>query len=577
MEIKGVMPISSIYKLVNNSLAVSKKAQKTATAKIKQNVKLDKLDDEDSALTNLNGKLLDLKSSAQKIVRSGSNVFDKLKVVSSNAQVVSATATPLAARKTYELTITSLAQSQINWSFTVAAITGNSNATEDTVLTGVSGTLSINNQDITIGVSGVTDTLERIRDKINETDNIDVSASIGGGRLVITSTSGLTNEIDVTDGTTGGSAGGSGGLGLSRSADSGSSDATAAIAQASQNAVFSVTERQINSSFTVKILSGDSDTTANTRLSTLGGILTLNDVEFTMGVVGETDTLNNIVETINDAEVGVRAEVKEDRLFLVADSSAQNYFTIDDRTTGGLSAIGGLGLARSAGADSVDASAGLVQAAGATVNLTSISNDVEDAISHVILNLKSLSSVDEEGVAFATLEVLSPTLKADSDTKTISSTIDRFFQDHNSVVKEINKLITVDQATGSEGQFYGSTILKSFGNRLLRTIATPVSIGGVTYSLADIGSRVNSDGTLNVNKNKMEQAISSDFAKIEALFTDSTVGIATRMNNLLGSLFPANRVPSSGVQTKGAFDTFTERYGSDGLAPEEDHYIDFVV
>jgi len=96
--------------------------------------------------------------------------------------VVSAAAAIGAEKKTYEVSISNIALSQINWSFTTATIMGDADVDEDTVLTGVSGT--------------------------------------------------LTTSMTITDNTTGGTAGGTGGLGLIRLANHGTRDLSAGLVQA---------------------------------------------------------------------------------------------------------------------------------------------------------------------------------------------------------------------------------------------------------------------------------------------------------------------------------------------------------
>ncbi len=577
MEVKSLLSFSNAYSLILNSLRIKSINPNTTTLGIKQNIRLKKENGRELTLQSLNGKLLDLKNSSLAIARSKNTVFGQLKVVSSNSQVVSATVAIGAEKKTYEVSISNIAHSQVNWSFTLDAIIGDTDVDEDTVLTGVSGTLTINDKDISIGVAGETDTLENIMNKINETDDIYATALIAGGRLVITCDSPLSTSMTITDSTTGGAAGGPGGLGLSRSANSGSSDTTAAIAQSAQDASFTVAERQINNSFIAQLISGDSNATANTTLNTLGGTLTINYQEFTMGVVGQTDTLNSIKKTINDAEIEVRATVENNRLVLTADSTTENYFIIDDRTTGGLSGTGGLGLTRGANYDSRDLSAGLVQAAGGTSTFTRASNEVGDAIPNLTLTLKSPSSTDETGTAFTELEVLSPTLKLGPNTDKVANIIATFVNDYNSVITELNKLISGKATKDSYKPFLGHANLKKYRDTLFSTVATPVKSNNQTIYVTEIGTEINPDLTFTVDKDKVKAAITLNLSRIESLFSDSSDGIAVRTNALLRNIFQPNRTNPSGVKTEDTYNSYREEHSDNLLVPEEVHDIDLLV
>lgn len=577
MEVKSLLSFSNAYSLILNSLRIKSINPNTTTLGIKQNIRLKKENGRELTLQSLNGKLLDLKNSSLAIARSKNTVFGQLKVVSSNSQVASATAAVGAEKKTYEVSISNIAHSQVNWSFTLDAIIGDTDVDEDTVLTGVSGTLTINDKDISIGVAGETDTLENIMNKINETDDIYATALIAGGRLVITCDSPLSTSMTITDSTTGGAAGGPGGLGLSRSANSGSSDTTAAIAQSAQDASFTVAERQINNSFIAQLISGDSNATANTTLNTLGGTLTINYQEFTMGVVGQTDTLNSIKKTINDAEIEVRATVENNRLVLTADSTTENYFIIDDRTTGGLSGTGGLGLTRGANYDSRDLSAGLVQAAGGTSTFTRASNEVGDAIPNLTLTLKSPSSTDETGTAFTELEVLSPTLKLGPNTDKVANIIATFVNDYNSVITELNKLISGKATKDSYKPFLGHANLKKYRDTLFSTVATPVKSNNQTIYVTEIGTEINPDLTFTVDKDKVKAAITLNLSRIESLFSDSSDGIAVRTNALLRNIFQPNRTNPSGVKTEDTYNSYREEHSDNLLVPEEVHDIDLLV
>jgi|GEM_PF-6598278 len=573
MQIKNLTGFN-LYQLINDTQKVNFKNKPSATLRgLQQRLNLQKINRQDKALTGLNLNLSSLYNCAKNLVDGKEGVFKNLRVVSSNEHIVTATASPGASDVIHEIKVESLAVAQKNWSFETSLITGDENADYDTILTGVSGNLTINNKTIGIGVSGETDTLRNIMYKINGTKDIGVEASFAGNRIVITSNGELSTDIDIADNTTGGLAGGPGGLGLTRNANSGSIDISAGMVVSPQDAQFTVYQRQINDSYTAAIISGDENATANTRLTSLSGTLTINDTTFTAGITERTDTLNNIKETINDANIGVRAEIKDNRLVLTASADDTNEFKITDNTKGGLSYLGGLGLTRKENEDVRDRSAGQVQAGGGTQILTRFTNTIDNAISGLTLELKSISPTNDDDNNFTILEVFPSNLEIEKDIDGVKKSVQELFSEFNNIISELDKLLFKDKTTNIKGILFGNQRLLNLEKNILGAINTNVVVGGKIYNLKNMGAEIGGDKKVTLNEEKLENALSGNFSDLEEYLT-SPKGVATKIQNVLKPFY-ANHTIKIGMQAQEGLDTFRQNYGYSQFNSSNGYFYDF--
>lgn len=142
---------------------------------------------------DVNSRLLSLQTKAEAL--KDAQAFNSMKAVSSDTTVVTAAASNSALAGTYQITISQLAQAQVDISDAFASTTTALN---------VSGTLTING--VGISIAG-TDTLGTIKDKINATTSTSkVSAAIvqtspGSYQLVLTGTqTGTANTISAPTG-----------------------------------------------------------------------------------------------------------------------------------------------------------------------------------------------------------------------------------------------------------------------------------------------------------------------------------------------------------------------------------------
>ncbi len=245
-----------------------------------------------------------------------------------------------------------------------------------------------------------------------------------------------------------------------------------------------------------------------------------NPVTITVGA--GTDTLDELAASINNQSLGVTANVVTDssgaRLSLVADNSgAAADFTV----TSGSS----LGFTRAN--TGTDAS---IKVDG--VPITSASNTVTGALSGVTLNLQGASVNTEIG------------LQIGPDTASISSAINSFVSDYNTLISDVNSQFTYNKTTNVAGTLQQDSAIQGLQSQLLQASNYFASSGTYT-TLTSLGITTNADGTLSVNSATLDNTIANNSTAVASFFQ------GTANNGFAGSL--SNTLSTYTDPTEGAF------------------------
>jgi len=221
--------------------------------------------------------------------------------------------------------------------------------------------------------------------------------------------------------------------------------------------------------------------------------------------VSAADTLDEIVQKINDADPSLAATVVNDgsgtnpfRLSLAADESGSaGRFIID---TGAFD----LGLSQlDAGNDarvffgSSDPAKGLL--------ITSSTNQLDDVVQGVSIDLLATSSDPVE-------------LSVVDDTETIVKDVQAFVDAFNNAIQRIDNATNFDIETEQGGPLVGDGTARALRQRLFNTVfGPPVNAGGQFDRLTDIGIRVADGGRLELDADEFRAALSSDPTSVESL------------------------------------------------------------
>lgn len=287
-----------------------------------------------------------------------------------------------------------------------------------------------------------------------------------------------------------------------------SSDTSAFSVAASSSASSGTYSISVTAIAKVERRISDGVATSSEAVATVGSTLTIQGQAIT--ITAANNSLSGLRDAINStANIGVSASIVFD--------GTSNHLVLNGTSTGVANALtistddSGFVLSSIAGA--LSATPGNQAAADASLTvdgmpITSSSNTISEAIQGITLNLTNITS--------------SPAaLSVTTDTSSVKSKIDAF-------VTAYNQLKSTAKSLGA-GSLQGDSTLRSIQAELSREFGVAASglSGGYSY-LSDIGISLQKDGTLATDAVKLDSALNSNFAGVQALFSDSSQGFANR-------------------------------------------------
>lgn len=267
------------------------------------------------------------------------------------------------------------------------------------------------------------------------------------------------------------------------------------------------------------------------------------------------ETLESLAVAINGAEsnFGVTANVIDGRLVYKSSTTGDGN---DLEVTGGSAALDSFSttaFAGGAGAASVtsNASSAIIIVDGITV--TNESNTFDDAISGLTITAKS-ESVDNSG----TLE--SAGLAISNNSSAISDRVNKFAASYNKLREQMNALQgeVNDDGDFVAGKLTNDPILRNIESVLNGLITKQVDGADEGLdTLYSVGLEIESDGTLNVDSDRLSSAVNNNFSGLKALFASGASaeegGIADQISSQID-----NYVGFTGI-IKSQEDTFNEQ------------------
>ncbi len=248
---------------------------------------------------------------------------------------------------------------------------------------------------------------------------------------------------------------------------------------------------------------------------TLSGNVTIQGHEFD---IDSTDnTLATLSAAINAADIGVKASVITDssgsRLSLVSGASgAAGQLTV----TSSLSGAAAGDIAFQVGQAGKDAS---LTVDG--VPVTSSSNTVSNAIPGVTFQLLGSSAGSEIQVEIT------------NDNTDIATAMNSFVTAYNAVIKDINTQEGND-SSGNPEPLYGNPTLAMIQSQITGSLFAGAASGSVG-NITQLGISMNNDGTLSLNADAFNSALTSNFSDVVGFLQNSgSFGqtMATTLNNL---------------------------------------------
>jgi flagellar hook-associated protein 2 len=267
------------------------------------------------------------------------------------------------------------------------------------------------------------------------------------------------------------------------------------------------------------------------------------------------NTLQGVRDAINDADIGVTAAIVNDgsgyRLLLSStETGADNSIQIQVADASDASDVDNAGLSRlafneSSANDVAQTVAG--QDARFSINglsLSSASNSASDVIDGVSLTLRATTD--------------SPATVSISDNRdAVRGAIEGFVNAYNTFVGTANTLTAFDAETGNAGPLQGDFTARSIINSLRSTLGSAAEgFGGPFSTLAELGITTQSDGTLSINDERLNAALSDNFDAVAGVFAQ--VGTLADPNISFAGSTSATEVGSyaaniTQLATRGAF------------------------
>jgi len=262
---------------------------------------------------------------------------------------------------------------------------------------------------------------------------------------------------------------------------------------------------------------------------------------FTVNIGNSNNSLQGIAAAINASGANVTASVVNDGSStpyrLVINGNDTSTYSLTSNLTGGSYDAPTFKTV-------VNASQAVFTLDG--INMTRTSNTVTDAIPGVTLTLTGTTN-DSSGTA---TDSPGTTITIGNDTSGVTSEINKFVSDYNSVMNLINTDTAYDSTTNTAGVLFGDPTVQTILSSLQSVLTNQVSgATGNFTTLADIGISSDKDtGLLSVDSSQLTSSLSTDFSGVTSLFTQNTgtpglalnkYGIAEQFNQQVGSLINA--------------------------------------
>jgi flagellar hook-associated protein 2 len=251
--------------------------------------------------------------------------------------------------------------------------------------------------------------------------------------------------------------------------------------------------------------------------------LSVGGQSMTISVTAGNDTLSDIANAINNAanNPGIQATVIQ--------GTDGAHLLLSSTQTGSANTI------TVAETDGGTALAALTYGTGNTTNYTVASPAANAVFSVAGVGESSASNTINNAINGVSLTLLGPTtgtggaLTVANDTATAASNVASFVSAYNTLQGTMSSLGSFDSSSGTAGALLGSPALTGTQNLVQNVLYS--FVGSSTYnSLASIGITTNQNGSLSLNSNTLQTALSNNFSAVSNLFSSSN-GIATQLNS----------------------------------------------
>jgi len=109
-----------------------------------------------------------------------------------------------------------------------------------------------------------------------------------------------------------------------------------------------------------------------------------------------------------------------------------------------------------------------------------------------------------------------------------------FANAYNGWISTQKSLSSYDASSSTAGPLLGDAMLNSAVNGIASIMASGVTVGSTTYSMAQIGLNLNNDGTITFSSSTLQSTLTSSPTMVQSVF-NGTNGIGEQLNTFLNS------------------------------------------
>ena len=246
-------------------------------------------------------------------------------------------------------------------------------------------------------------------------------------------------------------------------------------------------------------------------------LLSVKGQAYTVPITANSD-LGSVVQQINHSGAPVTAAVISD--------GTKFYIAMANRDTGkpiGSADNGGLSITSDATGINMVVKQNATNAAvtiDGDLHVESQTNDISTAIPGVTISVKSLQTTPGD-------------LVITSNASQSASNLNSFVSAYNSIMSSLQQSLRPDPknppAAGTN--LDGSTVL-TLERAMQGLLSSQVVPTGTVRTLADMGVKLQNDGTLTLDSTTFNKALSADPGSVDAIFSTASTGIAAKIKNL---------------------------------------------
>ncbi len=227
------------------------------------------------------------------------------------------------------------------------------------------------------------------------------------------------------------------------------------------------------------------------------------------------ESLSAVASDINGQSLGVTASV-------VSDGSGSSYLSMVNSATGDASGIT-IGNTSPQFTQAVQGTDASLTVDG--IPISSASNTVTGAVPGLTINL--LGADPKTNV----------TITATPNSSAITSAIQQFVTDYNTLIGDVNNEFTYNASSASAPPLEGDSTVEMLQNYLLGAGSYSSSASGSISTLGSLGISMNNDGSLSVDDTTLGDAIQNNFANVQQFFEGTALnGFASSLSNQLQNL-----------------------------------------